>query len=150
GHAARVLAAELAVGVVAQVQLQRVVARVKAIAQRQRVLRAVAVDGVVGQLVFAPLQRGGEQVRAQAVFVLPEIAAQVRARQVVRRRGFVPADRVADRQARAVGIRPLRRPRETRRTQAVVVLVVLRVGGGVFGAVVAGLHLVGQQRGIQA
>ena len=156
GHATGALAAELAVVVVAQVDLHRVAAGTVAVAQRQRVLRAALVDGQarggergVVQAVFAALQCGAETVCAQAVFVLPDVAAQAGFRAVERRRGLVAAGRIRDRHARAVGLGPLRRPGQAGGVQAVQVAVVHRAGGLVGEGVIAGVHAAGQQGGVE-
>ena len=102
GDAAGVLAAKLTVIVVAQVQLQAVRAGLVAITQGERVLRTAFGDGGaplvqrrVVQIIFAPLQRGGEQVRAHAVLVLPQVAAQLGFSAVGRGFGFVAAQGVS-------------------------------------------------------
>ena len=156
GQAAGALAAEFAVVVVAHIELHRVAARVVAIAQRQGVLRAAAVQrgapgvqGRVVQVVFAALQRGAEAVRAPAVFVLPQVAAQVGFGAVGRGGGFVAGGGIGDRHAGAVGGGPLRSPVQAGGAQALLATVVHRAGGLVARGVVARVQAAGQQRGVE-
>ncbi len=156
GQAACALAAEFAVVVVPHIDLHGVAARVVAVAQRQGVLRAAAVQrGAPGiqcrvvQVVFAALQRGAEAVRAQAVVVLPQVAAQVGLCAVGRGGGFVARGRIGDRHAGAIGLGPLRGPVQPRRAQAAVVAVVHRAGRLVRETVVGRIHAAGQQGGVE-
>ena len=132
-------------------------AAAQAIAKGQRVLRAVAVNGLVEavksgvvQCIFAALERGTQAVSAQTVFVLPDVTAQLRFGAVQRRLGFVAAERVGDRQARAVGIAPLRIPGQASGAQAVLVAVIVRLQRLVAKSVIARIHVAGQQRGVHA
>ena len=129
GQAAGALAAEFAVAVVAQVGLHAVRACAETVAQRQRVLRTAARGAThqrgVFKLVLTALQRSAQTVRAQTPVVLPQVAAQLRLREVGRGCGLVAAERLVHRNARAVGVAPLGGPVRARRVQAVEVAVVV-------------------------
>ena len=124
GHATGAVAAEFTVAVVPRVDLQRVRAGRVAVSQGDGVLVPALVDGGVGQVVFAPLQRRRDQVAAAAPFVLEQVVAQRGAAVVGIGFGRVALARFADRQARAVVLRPLRRPGSAQRAQPVVAAVV--------------------------
>ena len=129
----------------AQIELHGVARGVVAVAQRQRILRTLGVDGPVFQAVFAALERGGDQVRALAPFVLEQVAAQAGVAQVGRGACFVFVARVGDGKARSVGTAPLGRPIETQRVHGVQAAVVLAQA-----AVVAAVGVVDHQRAFEA
>ena len=141
GQAARALAAEFAVAVVAQVGLHGVRACAEAVAQRQRVLRTAARGAAhqrgVFKLVLTALQRSAQAVCTETPVVLPQVAAQLRLREVGRRCGFITAERLVHREARAVGVAPLGCPVRTSGVQAAQVAVVIGRGRFVGESVVA-------------
>ena len=139
GHATGGLAAKLAVAVVPQVDLQRVRPARVAVSERDGVLVPALVDGVVGQVVLAPLQRGGDQVAALAPLVLQQHVAQRGLGEVGRRLGLVALLRFADRQAGAELLGPLAAPARAQGAQAAVGHVV-QIGRE---AVVAALDVAG-------
>ena len=129
----------------AHIDLHRVPTGVVAIAQRHTVLRAVAVDGVVLQVVFAALQRGCDQVRTFAPFVLEQVAAQARVRQVDRGLGFVFVARIGHAELGFVGAAPLCLPIEAQRMHGVQVAVILAQA-----TVVAAVGVAHHQRAFEA
>ena len=156
-QAARGLATELAVVVVAQVGLHGVRACRETVAQGQPILCAAArqagtpgIECGVVDMVFAALERRAQAVRTQAPVVLPQGAAQLRFGAVGRRHGLVAADRIADRHPRAVHLTPLRGPVRARCVQTVLVAVVLGRCGLVGESVVARIEPAHEQVGANA
>jgi hypothetical protein len=77
------------------------------------------VVGAFSRRVFAALQRGRHQVRAEAQFVLEQVAAQVGLGAIERGLRLVDRLRVGHLHAGAVDVVPLGRPREARGAQRV-------------------------------